>query len=128
FGGGGRWSSREAACEGRRLDPMGLRQCGPQDSNLQPRDSRAPAFPRGSDYLTLPRASLGRPRWRPGARRRGLSLGLTLLLPEPPWPPEPAQAGLRIAVPIPHTENGLGPPQFARIASGGYPPAQPLDR
>ena len=29
--------------------------CGPQDSNLQPRDSRAPAFPRGLDYLTLPR-------------------------------------------------------------------------
>src|SRR5262249_40377940 len=28
--------------------------CGPQDSNLQPRDSRAPVFPRGLDYLILP--------------------------------------------------------------------------
>ena len=27
--------------------------CGPQDSNLQPRDSRALAFPRGLDYLIL---------------------------------------------------------------------------
>src|SRR5215831_5188783 len=29
-------------------------KCGPQDSNLQPRDSRALAFPRGLDYLILP--------------------------------------------------------------------------
>jgi hypothetical protein len=28
-------------------------KCGPQDSNLQPRDSRALAFPRGLDYLIL---------------------------------------------------------------------------
>jgi hypothetical protein len=27
--------------------------CGPQDSNLQPRDSSALAFPRGLDYLIL---------------------------------------------------------------------------
>src|SRR5207302_6903322 len=28
-------------------------ECGPQDSNLQPRDSRALVFPRGLDYLIL---------------------------------------------------------------------------
>ena len=28
-------------------------RCGPQDSNLQPRDSSALAFPRGLDYLIL---------------------------------------------------------------------------
>ena len=83
------------------------RQCGPQDSNLQPRDSSAPAFPRGLDYLTLPdlgtvdAASRDVDGWdrRPGARRRGLSLGLTPLVSEPSWPPEPDQAWLRIAVP-----------------------------
>ena len=85
--------------------------CGPQDSNLQPRDSRALAFPRGLDYLILPRrlasefarnefravlnASLSR---RPGSWR-GLLLGLTPLVSEPSWPPKPGQAWLRIALP-----------------------------
>src|SRR5271157_686756 len=36
---------------------------------------------------------------RPGARRRGLSLGLTPLVSEPSWPPLPGQAWLRIALP-----------------------------
>lgn len=41
-------------------------ECGPQDSNLQPRDSSAPAFPRGLDYLILlgrfvPAVSIERP-------------------------------------------------------------------
>src|SRR5579883_2632091 len=92
----------------------GFRQCGPQDSNLQPRDSRALAFPRGLDYLIL----LGEAAVTPGpggqARgedeaapeeagrsRRGLLLGLTPLVSEPSWPPTPSQAWLRIAVPSP---------------------------
>ena len=68
--------------------------------------------------------------WRPGALRRGLSLGLTPLVSEPSWPPEPGQAWLRIAVPgRPDSRRdrpGLGSPQFTRIASGGYPPAPPF--
>ena len=36
-----------------RRDLRIVLQCGPQDSNLQPRDSSAPAFPRGLDYLIL---------------------------------------------------------------------------
>lgn len=36
--------------------------------------------------------------WRPGARRRGLLLGLTPLVSEPSWSPVPDQAWLRIAM------------------------------
>src|SRR4051812_15824040 len=79
----------------RRLG-VSVRKCGPQDSNLQPRDSRPLAFPRGLDYLTLP--VLLREIGRPGARRRGLLLGLTPLVSEPSWPPGPSQAWLRIAM------------------------------
>ena len=39
-------------------------KCGPQDSNLQPRDSRALAFPRGLDYLILRRSGPGPARSR----------------------------------------------------------------
>ena len=39
------------------------------------------------------------PARRPGARRRGLLLGLTPLVSEPSWPPGPGQAWLRIAMP-----------------------------
>ena len=64
---------------------------------------------------------------RPGARRRGLLLGLTPLVSEPSWPPEPGQAWLRIAMPLDRrNRHGLGFPQFTRIASGGYPPAPPF--
>ena len=67
---------------------------------------------------------------RPGALGRGLSLGLTPLVSEPSWPPEPGQAWLRIAVPgrlDPRRDRpGLGSPQFTRIASGGRPPAPPF--
>ena len=90
--------------------------CGPQDSNLQPRDSRALAFPRGLDYLILLFANAaaglqssfvsqtgGVSREEAGRSRRGLLLGLTPLVSEPSWPPEPGQARLRIAVPeAPH--------------------------
>jgi hypothetical protein len=89
----------------------------------------APVFPRGLDYLTLPTRGRGGPRTtrgRPGARRRGLWLGLTPLVSEPSWPPMPDQAWLRIAVPRAGTARGLGFPQFTRIASGGRPPAPPL--
>jgi hypothetical protein len=34
-----------------------------------------------------------------GRSRRGLLLGLTPLVSEPSWPPEPGQARLRIAMP-----------------------------
>jgi hypothetical protein len=86
--------------------------CGPQDSNLQPRDSRALAFPRGLDYLILLFTSSARDfrgmgyetgrasRQEAGRSRRGLLLGLTPLVSEPSWPPKPGQARLRIAVPI----------------------------
>jgi hypothetical protein len=100
-------------------------QCGPQDSNLQPRDSSAPAFPRGLDYLTLPRprSQIATRRTREAGRsRRGLLLGLTPLVSEPSWSPMPDQVWLRITMPC----KGLGFPQFTRIASGGYPPAPPI--
>jgi hypothetical protein len=53
-------------------------------------------------------------------------LGLTPLVSEPSWPPEPGQAWLRIAVPLALCAQGLGSPQFTRFASGGYPPAAPV--
>src|SRR5262249_49947485 len=74
-------------------------ECGPQDSNLQPRDSSAPAFPRGSDYLILP-LSVRAENGRPGALGRGLLFGLTSLVSEPSWPTQPSQAWLRIAIPV----------------------------
>ena len=46
---------------------------------------------------------------RPGARRRGLLLGLTPLVSEPSWPPMPGQAWLRIAVPRPAHLRPTGP-------------------
>ena len=79
-------------------------KCGPQDSNLQPRDSSALAFPRGLDYLTLPSGLLdpekgqGILKEEAGRSRRGLLLGLTPLVSEPSWPPRPDQAWLRIAL------------------------------
>jgi hypothetical protein len=103
-----------------RRDLRQFSECGPQDSNLQPRDSSALAFPRGLDYLILldetdsirTAVDVRKPRRvarRPGARRRGLLLGLTPLVSEPSWPPMPGQAWLRIAV--------LGPrPTFSRPA------------
>jgi hypothetical protein len=92
-------------------------ECGPQDSNLQPRDSRALAFPRGLDYLILlftnaatdlhsnlsHKRAGGVSREEAGRSRRGVLLGLTPLVSEPSWLPEPGQARLRIAVPkAPH--------------------------
>ncbi len=115
-GGPGAGSSGRSTNLARRSD-----QCGPQDSNLQPRDSSAPAFPRGLDYLILldeaariPVAMIDRkprrvPR-RPGARRRGLLLGLTPLVSEPSWPPRPGQAWLRIAVLQPQTTESQTTP------------------
>jgi hypothetical protein len=120
--------------------------CGPQDSNLQPRDSRALAFPRGLDYLILLSAADAttlhsrsfvqghddRSKEEAGRSRRGLLLGLTPLVSEPSWPPEPDQARLRIAVPEappPLTRReapGLGSPQFTRFALEGYPSAPPF--
>ena len=81
---------------------------------------------------------------RPGARRRGLLLGLTPLVSEPSWPPRPGQAWLRIAVPRPPadrphrsarartdrsgraSDRSLGFPQFTRFAVEGYPPVPPF--
>ena len=49
-----------------------------------------------------------------GRSRRGLLLGLTPLVSEPSWPPEPGQAWLRIAVP-----EARGTP--ARSVAAGRP-------
>jgi len=78
------------------------------------------------DYLILPLQYRG--SGRPGARRRGLLLGLTPLVSEPSWPPRPGQAWLRVAMPLitRKGKRGLGFPQFTRFASGGYPPAPPF--
>jgi hypothetical protein len=80
-----------------------------------------------------------------GRSRRGLLLGLTPLVSEPSWPPEPDQAWLRIAMPgaprpgrwagrnpaaLPREATrfapGLGSPQFTRFAVEGYPPLPPF--
>ena len=63
-----------------------------------------------------------------GRSRRGLLLGLTPLVSEPSWPPEPGQAWLRIAVPPRPLEgvDGLGFPQFTRFAIEGYPSPPPF--
>ena len=97
-------------------------KCGPQDSNLQPRDSSAPAFPRGLDYLILHVSS--ETTRRPGARRRGLLLGLTPLVSEPSWPPLPGQAWLRIAVLRSLLDTGfrfpaIHPVRIRKLPSGG---------
>ena len=63
---------------------------------------------------------------RPGARGRGLSLGLTPLVSEPSWPPKPGQTWLRIALPKIMKIKGLGSPQFTRFAVEGSPPVPPF--
>jgi hypothetical protein len=89
-----------------------------------------------------PDAGNGRPG-RPGARRRGLLLGLTPLVSEPSWLPGPGQAWLRIAMsdigrPLRADTSGeggtlqpsgvpeLGSPQFTRFAIEGCPPLPPF--
>ena len=109
---------------------VNLIECGPQDSNLQPRDSRAPVFPRGLDYLILleqsrrnpvggkcPESFLMRDDKEAGRSRRGLLLGLTPLVSEPSWPPLPGQAWLRIAIPVMS--------RHARAVEWPKPPNQP---
>ena len=73
----------------------------------------------------------GASREEAGRSRRGLLLGLTPLVSEPSWPPEPGQARLRIAVPKRLTlarqdAPGLGFPQFTRFAVEGYPSPPPF--
>src|SRR5262249_49316669 len=81
-------------------------------------------------WTISPSPALVRALRRPGARRRGLLLGLTPLVSEPSWPPGPGQAWLRIALPRGQqcSPQSLGSPQFTRFASGGYPPAPPFSR
>ncbi len=62
-------------------------KCGSQGSNLQPRDSRAPRFPWGLDYLIL-HIGKKRPSGGRALLRRGVLLGLTPLVSEPTWLPE----------------------------------------
>ena len=61
--------------------------------------TRIRKFPSGADYLfTEPSARSALLNGVPGARRRGLSLGLTPLVSAPSAEPLPSAAWLRIAV------------------------------
>ena len=84
------------------------------------------------DYLTLPTRRAPtleavRTDVEAGRSRRGLLLGLTPLVSEPSWPPEPDQAWLRIAVPTDRSFRFRFPaihPDRVR----GLPPGATLER
>ncbi len=63
------------------------------------------------------------PRGVPGARRRGLLLGLTPLVSAPSAEPMPSAAWLRITVP--RAGRGLGFPEFTRFFTRALPRGRP---